>query len=56
MGPRRRRERKIQMEVDSGEVTENRKYAIVTELTFLNIEPYCIPPSGGMVHRKRGIK
>jgi hypothetical protein len=44
------------MEVDSGEVTENRKYAIVTELPFLNIEPYCIPPSGGMVHRKRGIK
>jgi hypothetical protein len=44
------------MEVDGGEITENRKLAIVTELPFLKIEPYCIPPSGGMVHRKRGIK
>jgi hypothetical protein len=33
------------MEVDGGEVTENRKYAIIIELPFLKIEPYCIPPS-----------
>jgi hypothetical protein len=44
------------MEVDGGEITENRKLAIVTELPFLKMEPYCISPSGGMVHRKRGIK
>jgi hypothetical protein len=40
------------MEVDGGEVTENRKYAIVTELPFLKNRTILHTT----IHHKRGIK